>query len=228
MKTVQKTLLMLSLVCLALAGFAQISYGIRGGVHYGNAQIPSIANAMNFNATATPGADLGFFAEIPLNENFSFRPELNYISKGFRVAEGLNFTIANLPIPLGLEAVTRIRYVQIPILGKYSFGTDGVRPYLVGGPAVGYASSAKLVTRVNSVVDFNVGSTDIDLSKSTYDRLEVNAIGGLGIGFPVASGEWFVEGRYSYGLTDLLDDPIVDLKLRNKGWGLSAGYKMNF
>ena len=225
MKTLQRILFSLIFISFSLATFAQVSYGFKIGVNYNDVSVPSLKSTLNLNPKVVQGIDIAAFAEIEITDKFSIRPELAYVKKGFRINEGLAFDISNFPLPVGVKATTNIRYIQIPVLGKYSFGEGSARPYIMAGPAIGYAVDANLKTSVTAIIDFNVSNSKIDLSKKTYQRAEVSAIAGAGIELDMGNGSLFFEARYQHSFTDMLHDPIVDLKMRNKGFALSAGFK---
>ena len=225
MKTVQRMLFSLLFASLSISAFAQIAYGLKIGVNYNDVSVPSIQSSLKINPKLVQGIDVAAFAEIGLRDNFSIRPELAYVKKGFKIDEALSFEVSNLPLPVGVKAITNIRYIQIPVLGKYSFGEENAKAYIIAGPAVGYAIDANLKTSVSAIIDFNVSNTKIDLSKKTYQRAELSAIAGAGIELDMGNGSIFFEARYQHSFTDMLKDPIVDLRMKNKGFALSAGIK---
>lgn len=228
MKNIQHALLTFLLVHISIAAFAQNQFGFRVGLNNADVSVPTIQSSLNINPKAINSFEIAAFYERSLGEHFSIRPELSYAKKGFSVSEGLNFEIANLPLPIGVEAVTKIKYLQLPVLGKYAFGQGPARAYVMAGPSIGYALDANLKTRVNSIIDFNISNSDIDLTKDTYDRIDIGGVLGAGVDLTTENGSLFVEARYTQSFTDLLNDPVVDLRLRNRGFGLSAGYKFNF
>ena len=228
MKSIQKTLLTFLLVAIASFTFAQNNFGFRAGLQYADVSVPTIQSSLNINPKTINRFEIAAFYEYNFNDNFSIRPELSYNKKGFSVNEGIDFEVANLPLPIGVEAITEIQYIQMPVFGKYAFGTGTARAYIMAGPSIGYAMDARLKTRVNSIIDFNISNSDINLNNDTYDRIDLAGVAGAGVELMMNNGSLFVEGRYTHSFSDLLQDPIIDLKLRNKSFGLSAGYKFKF
>jgi len=233
MKIILKILAGFSFLLLTVGTTAQVShsFGLRGGLHYSDVSVPAVQNNLNINPKGLSSYEAALFYELHLGGNFTFRPEIGYAKKGFILDEGVDFEIANFPIGIGVEALTEIHYVQIPLLAKYTFfGSDQTfRPYLMAGPSFGYGVEATMETKVKSLIDLNVNRTDIDLSNSTYERIEWAVVGGLGLEIKVGEGHHlFAEGRYIHSYTDLLNDTRIDLRLRSQGIGLSAGYKLSF
>ncbi|MEL6924396.1 MAG: porin family protein [Bacteroidota bacterium] len=226
MKIIQRIAAVFLFVAFSVSVFGQSSsIGFKIGVHRADVSVPSIQNSLNINPKTVDALEIGGFYELGLSDNFSIRPELSYIEKGFRLDEGVSFDIMNLPIPVGVEATTRVRYIQMPVLAKYAFGEGPARAYVMAGPSFGYAASANLQTKVNSIIDFNVSNTDINLNNDTYDRLDIAGMAGAGIEWNTGAGSLFAEARYAHSFTDLLNDPVVDLRLRNRGFGFAVGYK---
>ncbi|MBP9933073.1 MAG: PorT family protein, partial [Chitinophagaceae bacterium] len=109
---------------------AQISIGAHAGIHSNNVQIKGIADSWLPENRYWTGAQAGLFVELPLTENLSFQPGLQYIEKGFRVKEGFDFNIGAIPVPIGAEAITRLQYIEMPMLMKYTFGESIIKPYV--------------------------------------------------------------------------------------------------
>ena len=78
-----------------------VEFGAKIGANFGSIygdnteNIDPILSIINF----------GFYAEIPLNEKFSFQPELMYSIQGFSVD----------------DKITRLNYLNLPLMGKYYF-----------------------------------------------------------------------------------------------------------
>lgn len=66
----------------------------------------------------------GIYAEIPLNEKFSFQPEVMYSRQGFSIDED----------------IISLDYLNVPLMGKY-YVTKGLS--LEAGPQIGFLLSAK-------------------------------------------------------------------------------------
>jgi hypothetical protein len=97
-----------------------VEFGAKLGANFGSIygnnteNIDPILSIINF----------GFYSEIPLNEKFSFQPELMYSIQGFSVDNN----------------ITRLNYLNIPLMGKY-YVTKKLS--LEAGPQVGFLLSAK-------------------------------------------------------------------------------------
>ena len=227
MRTNMKLVSSFLFLLFAITSQAQISYGIKVGRNAANVNVDGVGNIVP-NTKTISNYNLGFVAEIDIANGFAFHPELNFKTKGFKVKEGLDVNIFKIPVPLGVEAHTEVKYVEVPLLGKYKFGNEKAGAYVLAGPYAGFARKATLKTKANVIIDFNLTSTDIDLTNDTYQRFEVGAMGGLGVWTKAGNGQLFADARYQHSLTDLFNDPLVDIQMQNNGFGVNVGYMMNF
>jgi hypothetical protein len=105
----------------------------------------------------------GVFATIPLSDRFSIQPEVLYTRKGGKDSQLIPY------IELNLTADFRFEYIEVPLLLRYSFGTDAqLSPYLYAGPSIGLnlSSNVRLETELGQAqIDIvNMKSTDVGLA----------------------------------------------------------------
>ena len=211
--------LMASLATLSAQSF---SLGGKIGYNWNNVSAPAFNGTINFkNMTNT---NFGLVAQIGLTDNFSIQPELNYVQKGFRIQESKDLTLYNVPIPVGVSAVTAIKYIDMPVLAKYKFRGAGATGYVFAGPSVGYALSGNLETHAQVIIDIKVGSTAINLDNVNYKRFEVGGVVGAGFEVPIGNAKLFAEARYTHGFNEVYEVPIIGAKVKNQGYGVSAGF----
>ncbi|MDX1686323.1 MAG: porin family protein [Saprospiraceae bacterium] len=170
---------------------------------------------------------LGVYANYDFGQGFSIQPELLFKQKGFVIREDFPVNIFEFEIPVGVEARTRIKYLELPVMARYSFG-EKIKGYIEGGPALGYAVDADIKERAHLLVDINIGEQDIDLQNDLYNRWEASGIVGAGMSIPAGQVTFDLGVRYQHSITDLLDDPIIDIRLRNYGVSFGAGVKYKF
>lgn len=228
MKRIYQVLTIAALLLSATYSFAQVSVGAKAGVYTSFIDVTDAAEGLTQNVEGLTTATFGIVSEIGLGENFAFQPELLYTTKGFSVSEGLNINLGGFPIPAGVTANTKINYLELPLLAKYKFGSEGLRFNITAGPVVSYAMNAHLDTRANLLLDINPIKTNIDLDALNYERLEVSASIGAGMEYDTGGGALFADARYVHGFSDLYNAPVVDLNLKNRGVGVTVGYKVNF
>lgn len=227
MKTIKKIVLFtLALVSISITSiYAQnISIGLRGGITQSNVYYTQLLDQIAPNFSDVTDFSIGAVVEIGISEQFAIQPELGYARKGFGVREGINVDAFGLPIPVGVAAESKFDYIEMPVLAKLKFGGESMKGYIAAGPTVGYALDGRIVTKANALIDIPLGTTPIDLDAINYERFEVGGTVGAGIAWETGVGQLFADVRYNHGFTTLYDIPVVNEKIRNRGFGLNVGF----
>lgn len=206
---------------------AQIALGLKGGVNFGTVHATETLNSLTPDFKYSTGAVAGGVAEISFGRYFALQPEVLWVQKGFRFDEGIDIPVGNIPIPAGVEATIRTNYLEVPLLAKAKFGTERVQAYALLGPSFGYALNGKLITRTHFLFEFDPIRTDLNFNSLDYNRFEVSAVGGLGVQFNFNGIKWFADVRYTYGLTELYNFPVVNEQIKNRGIALSTGVMLD-
>ncbi len=198
----KKILLIVSLIVSSI-GFAQVqpSFGVRAGVSSfgmrGDA-VDNFKNLLDFskgNITARDhtGFFAGIYANIPMSENFSIEPGLNYSLKGYELNGALNIKGLDF-LGASAKAVLQSQYIDIPVLLKGNF--NGLQ--IIAGPQVSYLAQADLKTTAG-VLGINLLNKTMDAT-SQFNRWDVGLTGGIGYQF--ANG-LNISASYDYGLSKL-------------------------
>ena len=221
----------LAIALFAVASFATlsaqtISLGAKVGYNWNNVSAPAFNGTLDFKQMTN--VNFGLVSQIGLTDNFSIQPELNYVQKGFRIQESKDLTLYNVPIPLGVNAVTAVKYIDIPVLAKYKFRGAGASGYVFAGPSVGYALSGNLETHAQVIIDIKVASTPINLDAVNYKRFEVGGVVGAGFEVPIGSAKLFAEARYTHGFNQVYEVPVIGAQVKNTSFGVSAGFAVPF
>lgn len=207
---------------------AQISVGGKIGVNFADTRVNGLLENYTPDQTTYTGFTAGVMAEIPMTSALSFRPELNYIQKGFTVSQAFDVELLGIDMPIGAKANTRLNYMEMPLLLKYSIGSDQTKVYAIAGPNIAYATSAELRPVATFIIDFNLPRIPINLDNDIYNRWEVSGVVGVGGEVKAGPGKIFMDGRYNLGFTSMLENPIVNLNIKNQGFNISAGYAYSF
>jgi hypothetical protein len=214
---------------LAQITFAQVEFGAKAGASFADVS----ADGINFgNGFLDPhkivGVTAGLYSEIGMGSGFYFAPELRYAQKGFSVRESTELKVFGLQVPIGAEAVTRMHYIDMPLAIKYKFGEGAVQGYLKAGPTLGYAVAGSVTTRINSIIDIKVAEINLDPQGEMYNAFEVGGLVGAGVEIPTASGRFLIDASYSHGFSNIFDVPVVDLRVKNRAFGIGVGYALRF
>ena len=138
---------------------------------------------------------LGGVAEISLSERFSLQPEVLYTRQGSE-AQATNEQ----------EAVkVKLDYLAIPLMAKYYIAD---RFTIEVGPQFAFLLEDKA-----EFVDADLPDADTDASSFDFGA-------NIGLGYNITS-EIFVQLRYNYGITTVVENPDV----KNSVFQLSLGYK---
>ena len=169
---------------------------------------------------------MGLTGEYAVSDHFSVLSEMQYQEKGFRIRENMDVRLFKIDFPLGVRVDTRVRYIDVPLMAKYAIGNGAVKAYVAAGPQVSYALNGRVKTKADFLVDFNVTNIPINFSNINYQRFDVAAVVAAGVDIPTGNGKMFFDARFSQGLSDSFKLPVIDLNIKNHGFGFGIGYKM--
>lgn len=200
----KRMLLVTFVLLLALSVSAQdnttgmTNKGIKAGINISNW---SGDDADGFDSKM--GLAFGGFFDFAFSPTFGLQAEVLYSQKGMKESF------------LGEDMTLKTDYIEIPLLLKYKFATQGnLKPAIVFGPAVGFLTKAD--AEGEDVKDY-FKSTDFGLAFGLSLMVE-NANGG-GITF---------DGRYTMGMSKILEedpeDPGYEPDIKNTSITFLVGY----
>ncbi len=165
-----------------------------------------------------PGA--GFVVERPLSNNVSLRFQPNAIFKG----QKLQYDFDGSGYSSHSDLTFKLTYVELPVMLKLTLGSGSIRPYLFGGPAVGYLALAK--EKEVETTSYEGGSSVVrdynDTTTDEYSKVELS----LGVGAGLRAGRLFLEVQYLAGLTSIAPDE-GDPAIKNTGFRANVGFFLN-
>ncbi|UMY67088.1 MULTISPECIES: porin family protein [unclassified Flavobacterium] len=169
-----------------------IRFGVKGGVNF------ATVTGKDFD---TPDSRTSFHAgvltEFPLTEMISLQAEALYSGQGFK---------SDITGTDGSKVEYQLDYINVPVLVKV-FLTTGL------SLEVGPQFSFKVNEEIDTDPSDNPGDIDLNAAKD-YDF----GIAG-GVTFRTQGG-FFATGRYTYGLTDIIEDADV----KNSVFQLGVGF----
>ncbi len=209
MRRIFATGMALALCSLFLAGpaLAQMGFGIKGGLNFSElSDIETIDTLDQLESESKTDFVGGAYLKFPVGI-FRLQVEGLYSLKG---GEGQyhNQGIGTQPWE------TQLTYFEIPVLLKYEFPTSILKPFLYGGGSVAFLMKAE---KRNQTVDTDWVDIKDDLKTTDY---------GLVLGAGVELLGITVEGRYTHGLADTVDQKSGDMQVdeaKNKTWSIMAG-----
>jgi hypothetical protein len=140
---------------------------------------------------------VGIFFSLGLGP-LAIQPEVLYVRMGaeYEVDENNGLT-------------WQFDYIQVPVLLKLNIIPAGpIRPFIYAGGYGAYLLKAKGIMTVDGVSE----ATDIT---AEYQKYDYGVVGGAGLTFKLPGIAISVEGRYNYGLKNILVDPAAGDSLKN-------------
>jgi len=199
---------------LVLAGTGAAAQDLSAGVDAGlvltslpqaGEVFDQVARISTVDSSSKFGGMFGGFVTVPLTDEWSLQPEMQFVVKGVTLAQAGGGT-----------AVASIRYLEIPILMRYAATFGDYKGFLLAGPTLALkASTSAHVETASQTVDVN-----LDPAIRTFD-------GGIVLAGGIDYQQYFFEARYTFGLRDVAVDayPHAD-SIRNRAFAILAGIRL--
>jgi hypothetical protein len=199
----QKQLFQILVLCLVFcAGTVSAQIGFKGGINLVSlAQEGTNISASDLKTNSGIGGVAGITFDLDLSDVFTIQPEFLFIQKGGK--DEFRF------FGTRTEQITLINYFEIPVMAKVVFGNSGndggLGLYVAAGPWMGYALNGRVKYSTfgndGSFIESYTDTFTFD-NKDDRKRLDWGASGGVGL----VLGRLIIEGRYNYGINNLLDE----------------------
>jgi opacity protein-like surface antigen len=164
--------------------------GVRGGLNF------ATVAGDDFNSPdGRTSFYAGLVAEAPITERFSIQPEVFYSGQGYDITDE----------PDQRDAAYQIGYIQVPVIFKV-YLLDGLN--LHAGPQFGF--------KVNEEIDFNPNDDSGDIETDAVKNFDVQVTGGVEYKL---FASFFVQARYTYGFSEVLDNVDVHNSVFSAGIG---------
>jgi hypothetical protein len=183
------------ILMFASSASAQITYGAKAGVNFANV---SFADE-DVPSSSRIGLLAGAFATVPLTGWLSVQPEAIYTVKG-----------ASIDI-FDIESDYIVDYLEVPVLARVPIQR---RVYLAVGPSIAFRIRARNRTSFG-------GSTEEVNIADDVESLDIGVVGAAGL----EMGRWVFDGRYTHGFSDTDADTSDNVKIRNRVFSVSAGFR---
>jgi len=202
-------LMVLTLAVLPRAATAGIAaFTFKGGLSMARMSVDSEF----FDPELKLGVSGGIAAQVALTEAVSIQPEVLYVMKGFSFGELEARDEAGTFVGT-FESFVSVDYLEIPVLVRLAVPTHGsVSPYVLLGPAFAFETRERFEMR---------GAIDASGDSELFDGFDLGIAAGAGVEFGHGRNGVMIEGRYTYGLTNLeyatLDTHNMDVQVV-AGW----------
>ena len=199
----------------ALPATAQQYIGAIGGASVSNLDVSDAEDEMN---TRT-GFGVGGLFQVGMGQNVALRFEPMYVQKGAEQDLSEQTGVENA------QARFNLSYLEVPVFFKINIPAGNLQPYALAGPTIGFNLNSELELETETVS----ATAAIEGPTRTIDA----GLGfGGGLNVPIGGQSFFVEGRYIFGLVDIIDDRTVAVgdqqadvggEVRNRGWQFMGG-----
>lgn len=162
------------------------------------------------------GFHIGAFAELPLADKFSLRPELKYQTSGVKYPPDENDET------FGLR--TKSSYIMLPVMLEYALTEKlkvGVGPYM----SMMLSLKDKMLPYAGAEDYFGGDMFDFDYVDESMHFKKLDLGIGAGLSYQVVP-KIGVNIRYSLGLSNTLKDADDDSKIRNRFFTLGVSYSI--
>lgn len=205
------TLLTLALLSCAAGASAQVGES-RNILAFGVSAGATNAN-IDFNPTVKQDIYIGRTAGISArytSEKYFFlicgtQIECNYVERGWKelIRDGS-----------GNEYCRRLNYLEVPFYAHLGFGREarGIQGFVNLGPQIGWYLGGKEYIGGREPWDISKRPNGVteQYGKDVEKKFEYGISGGLGMEFKTGAGNFALEGRYYFGLSDIYGNSKKD------------------
>ena len=202
--------LAVSIAFVGRAAAQEIVVGVKGGGNVSDLRIEESGTSVASDTES--GFAGGLFVQAGLGEIFAIRPEVFFSQKGASSSDEGLFYRASLD------------YVEVPVLVVARMPLGGrIRPYALAGPVLSFETGCEIeIEGLNGPVASPCESFDEEdpfLTKGTDFGLSL----GGGVEMMARRVVVMLDGRYTFGLTDINDIESAAESYRNRAWSFSVG-----
>jgi len=195
-----------ALLAFAATSAAGQTIGFKLGASLSTLSVGGSTEGFNYSTGFTGGG----FIRFDLGR-IGVQPEILTVTKGAKFEGG----------PGDDEAGVNIEYVAVPVLlhVPLMYG-QSFAPYVFGGPEIAFDIGCEQ----------DLGPTEVDCEDPAADEFQRKSIdfgltAGGGLAFAMGPGALLLEGRYTWGLTNIQDIDGED-EVKNRSAYIMAGYSI--
>ena len=191
------------------------SIGINGGVN-----LSSVSFEPNIKQSQLIGPSVGLTARYISEKYFSMicgiQAEVNYSQRGWKevIEDGTENTYNR-----------KMNYLELPLLAHLAFGKDhgnGARFVLNLGPQIGFLLSEQETMSESWQPDHRPNGVNKQYGKMADNKFDYGIVGGGGVEVRTGIGNFLVEARYYFGLSDFYSSSKKDFFSRSANSYISA------
>lgn len=207
MKAIRSGLLVALFALMAGAPLAAqgMQLGLKGGITSSTLTGDDVDDPESLNSFSG-----GLFATFAVSPQFALQPELLLVSRG----AGEEFE--------GARGDLKLRYIQIPVLAKFTFGAGPLRPSIFAGPAIAFKTSCEVEASEGEVeFAFDCDDEEFDIGVKSTD---FGGVLGVGFDYEMAGMSLIADARVDLGLSSIVDEEEAgDVSVKNRAYTFMVG-----
>jgi hypothetical protein len=188
---------------LSISTKAQTSFGVQAGANFATVKTDD-----DDGVKSKVGLVIGALADIDFGSSISFRPELNFIQKGFKYDEA------------GYEESLTLNYIELAPNFVYNITAGSGKVFFGLGPSFAFGVSGKAKSKSGNFPeekeDIDFGSDDDQIKSFDYGFTVLG-------GYKLANG-LFLSAGYNLGLGNLSNFDGDEFESKNRGFNIKIGY----
>ena len=197
-----------------------LEIGFAGGMNLSQMDIyPTIRQT--YNKGLNGGISLRYTSEKYFKMICAAQLEINFSQRGWE---------EDFDDKSGNSYKRTLNYVEVPFFAHLAFGKEprGLQFFINLGPQVGFFLSEEEEYIGSWSIDSRPGSSQPVYGKEVENKFEYGIAGGLGLEYKTRIGNFILEGRYYYGLSDIFGNSKTDDYGRSANNTISARLGYSF
>ena len=212
---------------VSVAAWAQIEkprnileVGVAGGLNMSRMDIQPTVRQKLLNG-ANGGLTLRYTSEKYFKMICAAQLEVNFAQRGWE---------EDFDDKSGNSYKRTLNYVEVPFFAHLAFGKEprGLQFFINLGPQVGFFISEEEEYIGSWSTGSRPGSSQPIYGKMVENKFEYGIAGGLGLEYKTRIGNFIIEGRYYYGLSDIFGNSKTDDYGRSANNTISARLGYSF
>lgn len=224
MKRILTTIIAISLAIVIKAQIEEprniLEIGAAGGLNLSSMEFQPTVRQFNLKGI-NGGVSIRYTSEKYFSMICAAQLEINYAQRGWE---------EDFDDKTGNSYSRRLDYVEIPFLAHVAFGKEpyGLQFFVNLGPQIGFLLSDSEKYEGEWQIESRPTATQAIYGKQTDNKFDYGIVGGAGLELKTKAGNFFVEGRYYYGLGDIFNNSKTDDFGRSANTTISAriGYSV--
>ena len=197
-----------------------LEIGVAGGLNMSRMEIQPTVRQKYLNGI-NGGVSLRYTSEKYFNMICAAQLEVNFSQRGWE---------EDFDDKSGNSYKRTLNYIEVPFFAHLAFGKEprGLQFFINLGPQIGFFLNENEEYIGSWSIDSRPASSQPIYGKEVENKFEYGIAGGLGLELKTKIGNFILEGRYYYGLSDIYNNSKTDDYGRSANNTISARLGYSF